>query len=187
MERLLDIQQKLKAPKTADNKFGGYKYRSAEQILQAVKPMLQEHRLILLLSDRMEEIGGRVYVHSVACLKDAQNGVDIATVSAYAREDETLKGMTQAQITGACSSYARKYALNGLFAIDNTDEDMDSLNNGNIIMMTSAQKKLLDDLGVDWNKVLEYLEIESIDEITEMTADALIKKKLNQTKGNKDA
>ena len=185
MKRLLEIQQKLKAPKNADNKFGGYKYRSAEQILQAVKPMLEEHCLVLLLSDRVEEIGGRVYVHSVACLKDAEDGQEIATVGAFAREDENLKGMTQAQITGACSSYARKYALNGLFAIDNTD-DPDVLNTGNITMMTPAQKKILDDLGVDWQAACEYLEVESVKDITEIMADAMIKAKLKQ-KGKKDA
>lgn len=179
MKRLLDIQQKLKAPKSADNKFGGYKYRSAEQILQAVKPMLEEHNLVLLLSDKIEFIGNRTYVCAVACLKDANDGNILASVTAYAREDENLKGMTQAQITGACSSYARKYALNGLFAIDNTD-DPDALNTGNITMMTSAQKKVLDDLNTDWTAACEYLEVDSIDDITEIMADAMIKAKLKQ-------
>ena len=184
MKRLLEIQQKLKAPKNADNKFGGYKYRSAEQILQAVKPMLEEKGLVLVMTDRPEEIGNRVYVHSVVALKDAETGNTIETVGAYAREDENLKGMTQAQITGACSSYARKYALNGLFAIDNTD-DPDVLNDGDITMMTPAQKKLLDDLKTDWDKALEYLGLTNIEEITELQADALIKAKLKKEK--KDA
>lgn len=185
MKRLLEIQQKLKAPKNLDNKFGGYKYRSAEQILQAVKPLLEEKNLVLLLSDRPEQIGDRIYIHTVAVLKDADDGHDIATVSAYAREDEALKGMTQAQITGAASSYAKKYCLNNLFAIDNTD-DPDVINDGDITMITKAQIKLLNDLGTDWEKALQYLEVESIDQITEQQADAMIKAKLKQ-KGKADA
>jgi len=183
MKRLLEIQQKLKAPKNADNKFGGYKYRNAEQILQAVKPMLEEKGLVLVMTDRPEEIGNRVYVHSVVALKDAETGSTIETVGAYAREDENLKGMTQAQITGACSSYARKYALNGLFAIDNTD-DPDALNDGDITMMTPAQEKLLNDLKIDWESALKWLELESKDQITEMQADVLIKNKLKKEKKN---
>lgn len=179
MERLLKIQQKLKAPKNADNKFGGYKYRSAEQILQAVKPLLEEENLILTLSDCVEYIGNRYYVKATVTLKDALDGTLISETSAYAREDETLKGMTQSQITGAASSYSRKYALNGLFAIDNTD-DPDVLNDGDITMMTAAQKKLLDDLHTDWEKALQYLEVDSMEQITEAQADAMIKAKLKK-------
>ena len=112
------------------------------------------------------------------------DGTLIAKTAASAREDESLKGMTQSQITGAASSYARKYALNGLFAIDNTD-DPDAINDGDMTMITPAQKKLLEDLHVDWSKVLEFLGLSSIDEITELQADAIIKKKLK--KENKDA
>jgi hypothetical protein len=178
MKRLLNIQQKLKAPKSSDNKFGGYKYRSAEQILQAVKPMLEEEKLVLTLSDDIVAVGNRIYVKAVATLKDI-NGIEIGYTMAFAREDEALKGMTQSQITGAASSYARKYALNGLFAIDNTD-DPDALNDGNITMMSASQKKLLDDLNTDWQKALEYLELDSIDEITEAQAAAMINAKLKQ-------
>lgn len=180
MEKLLKIQQKLKVSKNLENKFGGYKYRSAEQIFQAVKPFLEEEGLVLLLNDTVEFIGARYYVKATATLKDLDGNV-IADTTAYAREDEVLKGMTQAQITGACSSYARKYALNALFAIDNTD-DPDAINDGDTTMMTPAQKKLLDDLGTDWAKCLEFLKLESTEQITEKTAEALIQKKLQQKK-----
>lgn len=178
MEKLLRIQQKLKAPKNADNKFGGYKYRSAEQILQAVKPFLEEEDLVLTLSDSVACIGARYYVVATAALRDLDNNLLVSTC-AYAREDENLKGMTQSQVTGSASSYARKYALNGLFAIDNTD-DPDALNNGNITMMTPAQEKLLNDLHTDWGKALEYLELDSIDQITEAQAQAMITAKLKK-------
>lgn len=180
MEKLLKIQQKLKVSKNLENKFGGYKYRSAEQILQTVKPLLEEEGLIVTLSDGVVEVGGRVYVRATVYLKDTDGNI-IETVCAFAREDESLKGMTQAQITGAASSYARKYALNGLFAIDNTD-DPDAINDGDTTMMTPAQKKLLDDLGTDWAKCLEFLKLESTEQITEKTAEALIQKKLQQKK-----
>ena len=98
MEKLLRIQQKLKAPKNADNKFGGYKYRSAEQILQAVKPLLEEESLVLLFKDDIEFVGNRYYVRSVVTLKDAQDGSVVAETYACAREDENLKGMTQSQV-----------------------------------------------------------------------------------------
>lgn len=181
MESLIKIQQKLKAPKNADNKFGGYKYRSAEQILQAVKPFLEEEGLVLLLTDKVEQIGNRYYVSATATLMNLAN-TKIAETTAYAREDENLKGMTQAQITGASSSYARKYALNGLFAIDNTD-DPDVINDGDVTMMTAAQKKLLDDLKIDWEKALTFLKVNSTDEVTEAQADALIKAKLKKKEG----
>jgi len=122
MNKLAEIQQKLKAPKGQTNKFGGYNYRSCEDILEAVKPLLGGATLIL--SDAIEAIGGRVYVRATATLTDK----DSAWMStAYAREAEAKKGMDEAQITGSASSYARKYALNGLLCIDDT-RDSDSTN-----------------------------------------------------------
>lgn len=125
MERLITIQQRLNAPKTQRNSFWGYNYRSCEGILEAVKPLLKETNTSLTISDEMVEIGGRVYVKATASLL-GQTAQPIATVTAYAREEESKKGMDAAQLTGATSSYARKYALNGLFAIDDCkDPDTD--------------------------------------------------------------
>lgn len=122
-QELARIQQELKAPKNLYNSFGKYKYRNAEGILEAVKPLL--NGLVLLLSDTIKQIGDRYYVEATATLTD---GDDAISVTASAREDETKKGMDGCQITGSCSSYARKYALNGLFDIDDTkDSDDDSL------------------------------------------------------------
>ena len=117
------IQQELKAPKNLYNSFGKYKYRNAEGILEAVKPLL--NGLCLLLSDKINHIGDRYYVEATATLTDGKESV---SVTASAREDEMKKGMDGCQITGSCSSYARKYALNGLFDIDDTkDSEDDSL------------------------------------------------------------
>lgn len=119
MGNLLKIQRKLKAPKNQYNSFGKYPYRSAEDILEAVKPLLEEFKATLTLSDDIVQVGDRVYVKATATLKD---GDEETTVTAFAREDETKKGMDGAQITGTASSYARKYALNGLFLIDDTKD-----------------------------------------------------------------
>ena len=122
MENLTKIQTELKAPKTQYNKYGGFNYRSAEDILEAVKPLLLKYGAELTICDEICEIGGRIYVKANATISSADGSS--FTVSAYAREDETKKGMDGAQITGAASSYARKYALCGLFAIDdNRDAD----------------------------------------------------------------
>ena len=122
-EKLVAIQTDLKAPKGQKNTFGGYKYRSCEDILEAVKPLLAREGLVLNISDEVLEIGGRVYVKAKATITDGQN---FQTSTAYAREAETKKGMDPAQVTGTSSSYARKYALNGLFCIDDTkDPDTD--------------------------------------------------------------
>lgn len=126
MKELLKIQQELVAPKGQFNNFGKYRYRSCEDILQAVKPILLETNTILTISDEMVEIGGRVYVKATATLSTADGKQSIST-TAYARESETKSGMDTAQITGSSSSYARKYALNGLFAIDDT-KDPDATN-----------------------------------------------------------
>mgnify|MGYP004477313591 FL=1 len=122
MKELITIQSELKAPKSQFNRFGRYKYRKAEDILEAVKPLLAKEKCTLVLTDDIVSVGNRIYVKSLATLKNS-NG-DVETSVGYAREEETKKGMDGSQITGASSSYARKYALNGLFAIDdNADND----------------------------------------------------------------
>lgn len=118
----MKIQTELKAPKNQYNSFGKYKFRNCEDILEAVKPHLKEHGLNLLLSDEVVNVGQHNYVKATAVLTDGQADIQ---VSAFARESESRKGMDDSQITGATSSYARKYALNGLFAIDDT-KDADS-------------------------------------------------------------
>lgn len=123
MKELIRIQSELKAPKGQYNSFGKYNYRSAEDILEAVKPLLKENDCILTLADDVVEIGGRIYVKAVASLRHDD---EIIQTCAFARESETKKGMDDSQITGTASSYARKYALNGLFLIDDTkDADTD--------------------------------------------------------------
>lgn len=123
MNSLIKIQNRLKAPKGQFNKFGNYKYRSCEDILEAVKPLCAEEGVQLTISDEIVMIGDRYYVKATATVTD---GSESASVTAYAREEETKKGMDSSQITGATSSYARKYALNGLFCIDDTkDADTD--------------------------------------------------------------
>lgn len=126
---LVRIQEILKAPKGQFNKFGGYAYRSAEDILSAVKDAINELGLhvALVLSDEIAGAGDRCYVKSTAALVNAE-GTIIASTTAFAREPENKKGMDASQITGAASSYARKYALNGLFAIDDV-KDADSMDN----------------------------------------------------------
>ena len=125
-EKLQGIQSSLKAPKGQTNKFGGYSYRSAEDILTAVKPLLRENGCTLVISDDIVGVEGRVYVKATAVLAEAQSDYSIQ-VNGFARESETRKGMDDSQITGSASSYARKYALNGLFAIDDT-KDADATN-----------------------------------------------------------
>ena len=120
LERVLKVQTELKAPKGQFNKFGGYAYRSCEDILEAAKPLLAKYNLILFIGDEIVEIGGRIYVKATATIMDS-TGNKIMNY-AYAREEETKKGMDGSQITGASSSYARKYALNGLFLIDDTKD-----------------------------------------------------------------
>lgn len=122
---LQQIQQKLKAPKNQRNTFGGYNYRSCEDILEALKPVLAEFNAAIVLSDTVELVGNRVYVKATATLKSEEGDI---SVTAFAREAETRKGMDDSQITGSASSYARKYALNGLFGIDDT-KDADTMDN----------------------------------------------------------
>ena len=126
LNKLKEVQQLLKAPKNQRNTFGNYNYRSCEDILEAVKPHLNNLGLSLLISDSIEAVSDRVYVKATARLYDGKEL--IAETSAFAREPQEKKGMDTSQITGATSSYARKYALNGLFAIDDT-KDADTMDN----------------------------------------------------------
>lgn len=121
LEKLNIIQSKLKTPKGQYNKFGNYSYRSCEDILEALKPLLAQTKTVLTIKDDIEFIGDRYYLRAICTLHDAESGEKIEN-SAYARETDTKKGMDAAQITGSVSSYARKYALNGLFAIDDTKD-----------------------------------------------------------------
>lgn len=122
-KRLMRIQQGLKSPKCQYNKFGGYAYRSAADILLSAKPLLEQENAVVILSDDVFLIGDRYYIKSTAILKCSITGEEIS-VNGFAREDLQVKGCSGGQITGACSSYARKYALCGLLAIDDS-KDLD--------------------------------------------------------------
>lgn len=124
-QKLIKIQSELKAPKGQKNTFGNYNYRSAEDILEAVKPLLSEQGLLMTITDIIEQIGERYYIQAKVILTD---GEDMVEVTGYARESLNKKGMDDSQITGTASSYARKYAMNGLFLIDDT-KDSDSNEN----------------------------------------------------------
>lgn len=123
-EKLMHIQTELHAPKNLYNSFGKYNYRNAEGIQEALKPLLKKYGVNVVLADEMTEVGGRVYVKSTAAITDCKTNEHVV-VCAYAREADTKKGMDDAQVTGATSSYARKYALNGLFLLDDT-KDVDT-------------------------------------------------------------
>lgn len=158
--RLLAVQMELKAPKNQFNGFGKYSYRSCEDILEAVKPLCDKQGLVLMLSDSLEYISGRFYIKAMAILTDTETGKQISA-SAFAREDETKKGMDGSQITGSASSYARKYALNGLFCIDDT-KDADTRDNRSEVQLASQKQKneievLCQRTGSDLAKVLSWV------------------------------
>ena len=130
-QKLMQVQSRLKAPKWQYNSFGKYRYRSCEDILTAVKPLLAEVGAVIVIEDGLEMVGDRIYIKATASFIDAETnlGTTISN-SAYAREEETKRGMDSSQITGTASSYARKYALNGLLLIDDTkDADTDENRN----------------------------------------------------------
>ena len=183
MKELIEIQKELKAPKGQYNSFGKYKYRSAEDILEAVKPLLHKNGCQLTLSDEIVLIGDRFYVKATARLS---NGMENEFTSAYAREDLDKKGMDGSQITGTASSYARKYALNGLFCIDDTkDADTDEYANqqkGKTETKTERKaspvqmKRLKEFYGDKFDEYLAKNGLKSEDEITMTLADTTITK-----------
>ena len=144
-DKLSVIQVSLKAPKNQYNDFSKYHYRSCEDILNAVKPYLLEHGISLRITDRMVYLGQRYYIEATAILSD---GTDTISVTAFAREAETRKGMDDSQITGSASSYARKYALNGLFCIDDTrDADrQDNADKSNVKQDTDGKNYKISEL-----------------------------------------
>lgn len=140
-KKLSIVQSKLNAPKNQRNTFGGYNYRSAEDILEAVKPLLAEVEAIIVLDDEIVEVANRVYVKATATFIDESK--DSFSVNAFAREEETKKGMDASQITGSASSYARKYALNGLLLIDdNKDADATNTHGKQVITTTEVKPKV---------------------------------------------
>lgn len=158
MSKLQEIQHRLKAPKGQYNSFGKYKYRSCEDILEAVKPILNEVGCSLTLSDEVVLIGDRYYIKATAKLTGSDTN---ETATAYAREDLDKKGMDGSQITGTASSYARKYALNGLFCIDDTkDADTDEYANQNSKPRATApvnEKEVFDPSHKNWQVILERM------------------------------
>ena len=157
-EKLMNIQSELKAPKSQRNDFGNYNYRSCEDILEEVKPLALKYKAIVTVTDELQQIGDRYYILAIATIYDVESDKSMQA-TAYAREPETKKGQDLSQITGSTSSYARKYALNGLFAIDDT-KDSDATNThgkqvaepikgkrldqtGNPELITEKQRKLL--------------------------------------------
>ena len=169
-QKLAAIQTALKAPKSQFNKFGGYKYRKAEDILEAVKPLLKEHGCALTCSDDLQQIGDRYYIKATAMLICAEDG-SYQSCEAYAREEEEKKGMDGSQITGTASSYARKYALNGLFNIDDTkdaDTDEFAIQGNEKVTDTEARTiyALIQKNGRDLNKFLEYFKVSNTNELT---------------------
>ena len=188
MSILTDIQTELKAPKNRFNRFGNYKYRSCEDILEAVKPLLKEHKATLTIRDEIVEVGGRVYVKAIVTFNA---GDENAEVTAFARESESKKGMDDSQITGTASSYARKYALNGLFLIDDTkDADTEEFTqqskDAEKTQETATKKigkvkaealaKAVADCGKDLNVLLNYLGVKKAEDLTEEQHLAIMKK-----------
>lgn len=149
-EKLLKIQSELHAPKGQYNNFGKYKYRSCEDILEAVKPLNAKYGACLTLADEIVQMGARYYVKARATISDIEDVNAVVSVTAYAREEDTKKGMDGSQITGASSSYARKYALNGLYNIDDTkDSDATNTHSKSQIDYKNEVKKLLKSSNID--------------------------------------
>ena len=152
-EKVVKVQSELKAPKGQYNSFGKYKYRSCEDIVESVKPILAKYGLTIKLSDELLLVGERYYIKATATITD---GTDKIETTAYAREPQEKKGMDESQITGTASSYARKYALNGLLAIDDTDADADEYTNQTKKELDSDLVRKCQELNINLNSVAVY-------------------------------
>lgn len=187
-EKLSLIQSELKAPKGNKNTFGNYNYRSAEDILEAVKPICKKHNTVLVLDDEMIQVGDRYYIMATAKLIDLEETASI-NASAYARESLTKKGMDDSQITGTASSYARKYAMNGLFNIDDTkDADTDEYQKQTKGTDYNKElKKYVADNGLDINEIAREYKLnakssqESFKKVLKVLQEDSLKKDLQDT------
>lgn len=163
-EKLMHVQKKLKAPKSQNNTYGNYKYRSCEDILEAVKPLLTENKATLTVSDELEEKGTRIYIKATATFTDIEDGTSISN-SAYAREPEQQKGMSESQLTGTASSYARKYALNGLFCIDdNKDADSDEYQ-GVVVGESAADRSQNNEWKKQGKDLIDDVKVKSLEKV----------------------
>lgn len=184
-EKLLNIQNELKAPKNQFNKFGNYKYRNAEDILEAVKPICLKYKAVINVKDTIKQVGDRYYVEATAYITDVEKPAEYIENQAYAREEESKKGMDSSQVTGATSSYARKYALNGLLCIDDTkDTDSEEYQKSEKkeVMITDSQKELIISKfdKEDIKTYLEELNKSKLSELTILEASTLIKKGIDK-------
>ena len=187
-EKLSHIQNEIKVPKNLYNKFGNYYYRNAETIFDTVKPVCMKHRTTLVVSDEIVNVDGRFYVKGIATLCDWDSDKEVMNV-AYAREEEAKKGMDASQVTGSCSSYARKYALNGLFNLDdNKDsdspeqrEEMEARAKANVknvenkkekaeVLATESQLKMIHELGNE-ERIEGLKKHYKVNELSELTID----------------
>ena len=169
MEKILELQARLKAPKNQYNVFGKYHYRNCEDIVEAVKPIALELGLLLNITDEVFEVKDRIYIKATATIINIKNGLKISS-TAYAREPESLKGMSESQVTGATSSYARKYALNGLLAIDDTkDSDSEEFTKITNLFITNEQieeiKHLINLTNTDIAQFLKFYKIENLEQM----------------------
>ena len=164
-EKIVHIQKSMKVPKNLYNNFGKYHYRNAETILETAKPICSEFGVLLTVSDEIVSVGDKNYIKATAKLYDVDSDASVET-HGFAREADTKKGMDDSQITGACSSYARKYALNGLFCLDDTKDadtnefasmsqskqQADNDQFGQILIRVSKMQNEMSDLGIDWRE-----------------------------------
>lgn len=186
--KLAAIQQELKAPKDKKNTYGGYNYRSAEGILEALKPVLARHEATVVLTDELVQVGDRYYVKATAALWSTTD-TDVVTANGWAREAEVKKGMDDSQITGTASSYARKYALNALLLIDDTkDADTDEYQKETHPEKISPDQKktilaLADLARVDLGKVLGGEDLGKMSALRANQLIAALKEKANGSKG----
>lgn len=185
-EKLLNIQTKLKAPKGQYNSFGKYSYRSCEDILEALKPLLAEEKATVILQDELVQVGERYYIKAIARFvdveidKEEQLTNDSIAVTALAREEETKKGMDGSQVTGASSSYARKYALNGLFAIDDSqDSDITNRISDDLLKEVEALGMTLDKVAIYFKTSVKDLSEDQVKEAIAMQKAAIEKAKHN--------
>ena len=185
LEKLLNVQSKLKAPKSQRNDFGKYNYRNCEDILESVKPLLAETKATIILTDKLLLVGERYYIEATARFIDVETGEEVSN-TAYAREEEAKKGMDGSQITGSASSYARKYALNGLLDIDDT-KDSDTTNN-ETNKCTKEQINKMRELQVIEGNILKKFKISKLEDLTFGQAESIIrlKEKALSREGNEE-